>query len=186
VLCGAGVALSAPAWAIPAAAAAVTTGVVIAATYVWDAVGRPVFSVDEMGNPVAVTGYASETAELSEASSVGFETSYDVPTTEQALQASASDKPATGKRPSGYRKGVTEEVRAKNGGKCVYCGADADTNDHKIPWKELKEGVGTRAEELDRYNDVDNLDPACRSCNSRRGAQPQEEYRRRYGGSMPD
>ena len=80
------------------------------------------------------------------------------------------NKPPTGKRPSGYRDGVTDEVRAKNDGKCVYCGADADTNDHVRPWKEIKEGAGSRGEEIDRFNDVDNMLPACRSCNSSKGA----------------
>ena len=63
VLCSVGLTLTAPAWAVPAAAAAVTAGVVIGASYAWDAAGRPLFSVDEMGNPVAVTGYATETGD---------------------------------------------------------------------------------------------------------------------------
>ncbi|MBA3945144.1 MAG: HNH endonuclease, partial [Herpetosiphonaceae bacterium] len=80
-------------------------------------------------------------------------------------------KPPTGARPSGYRKGVTDQVQAKNNGKCIYCGEDADTNDHVRPWKEIKEGASSRSEELDRYNDVHNLEPACRSCNSSKGAR---------------
>lgn len=82
------------------------------------------------------------------------------------------NKPPTGKRPSGYRKGVTDQVRAKNNGKCVYCGGEATSNDHVKPWKEIKEGASSRGEEIDRFNDVSNLDPACIPCNSSKGAGP--------------
>lgn len=47
-------------------------------------------------------------------------------------------------------------VLAKNDGRCVYCGAPADTIDHVIP----RSKGGT--------DDPDNLVPACRDCNSRK------------------
>lgn len=50
-----------------------------------------------------------------------------------------------------------DRVLAKNGGRCVYCGDPADTIDHVIP----KSKGGT--------DDLDNLVPACRDCNSRKG-----------------
>ena len=55
---------------------------------------------------------------------------------------------------------TAEEWRARlaeYGGECVYCGGTADTRDHVIP---LSRG-GT--------NSIDNIVPACRSCNARKG-----------------
>lgn len=48
-------------------------------------------------------------------------------------------------------------VLTKNDGRCVYCGDPADTIDHVIP----RSKGGT--------DDLDNLVPACRDCNSRKG-----------------
>lgn len=78
-------------------------------------------------------------------------------------------KPATGNRTK-YWKGVTEQVRKKNNGVCVICGEPATTNDHIVPWKFWKMGSQSRGEEIDRFNDINNMQPMCRSCNSRKGA----------------
>jgi 5-methylcytosine-specific restriction endonuclease McrA len=47
---------------------------------------------------------------------------------------------------------------AEYGGRCAYCPSPADTRDHVIP---LAEG-GT--------DEIDNIVPACRPCNSRKGS----------------
>lgn len=55
---------------------------------------------------------------------------------------------------------VRENVLLRDGGRCVYCGADEDLSmDHVIPIS--KEGADTSR----------NLVTACRSCNSRKGAR---------------
>jgi RHS repeat-associated protein len=86
-------------------------------------------------------------------------------------RGSAYNRPPTGKRPKNYRTGVTEKVRAKNNGKCIYCGEDADTNDHVKPWEDIKQGASSRGEEIDHYNDTENMEPACGSCNSSKGVR---------------
>jgi 5-methylcytosine-specific restriction endonuclease McrA len=52
------------------------------------------------------------------------------------------------------------------GGKCYYCGAVADTIDHRIPI--CRGGTNLPA----------NLVPACRSCNSRKRHRTESEWRR--------
>lgn len=55
---------------------------------------------------------------------------------------------------------VRTDVLSRDGGRCVYCGADEDLSmDHVIPIS--KEGADT----------LRNLVTACRSCNSRKGAR---------------
>lgn len=48
---------------------------------------------------------------------------------------------------------------------CWYCGGEADTWDHIVP------------RSLDGTDDVENLAPCCRSCNSRKGAKPLYKFR---------
>lgn len=56
-------------------------------------------------------------------------------------------------------------VLERCGDRCYYCGAVGDlTVDHKVP---LARGGS---------NHIDNLVPACRSCNSRKGTQDELEY----------
>lgn len=63
------------------------------------------------------------------------------------------------------RKAVKSQVLAKWGHVCVYCEKkEADTFDHLIP---LSRGGHTL---------YDNLVPACRSCNSRKGDRLPEEF----------
>lgn len=57
--------------------------------------------------------------------------------------------------PRGYRKNRAELLADQPD--CVYCGNPADTADHLTPRVE----GGT--------HDIDNLAPACATCNSRRG-----------------
>jgi 5-methylcytosine-specific restriction endonuclease McrA len=52
----------------------------------------------------------------------------------------------------------------KYNGLCIYCGNEAKTIDHLIP---LSRGGS---------NGVENLAPACLSCNSSKGAKTYEEY----------
>jgi len=50
------------------------------------------------------------------------------------------------------------------GGYCAYCPAPADTKDHDVP---LARGGS---------NGIDNIVPACRSCNSRKGTRTGDEW----------
>lgn len=60
---------------------------------------------------------------------------------------------------------VVFEVFRKKGGKCYYCGEDAETLDHFIP--RAKGGPNT----------IDNYIPACRKCNGLKKAFDIETFR---------
>jgi hypothetical protein len=65
---------------------------------------------------------------------------------------------------------ISDDVYARDGGRCVYCGAeDRLSLDHVIPWSRGGE------------NAVDNLAVACRPCNSSKGARTPEEWRAAQG-----
>ena len=67
-----------------------------------------------------------------------------------------------------YSKRRLELVFNKTGGRCAYCGkvlSDDATIDHIIP---RSKGGG---------NNLDNLLPSCRSCNTSKGVKSLEEFR---------
>jgi 5-methylcytosine-specific restriction endonuclease McrA len=66
-------------------------------------------------------------------------------------------------------KSILPEVLAKTGGVCIYCGGIARTPDHFTPL-----AVAGRA-----GNVIENLVPACRSCNLHKNALMPEAYRRK-------
>jgi hypothetical protein len=70
----------------------------------------------------------------------------------------------------GYRRTLVKVedfvALAEKGTECVYCGRPADTYDHVLP---ISRG-GT--------SEVANVVPACRRCNSAKGARTPEEWRR--------
>lgn len=58
-----------------------------------------------------------------------------------------------------------DQLKQEHGGLCFYCGGSADTIDHVIP---LSRGG---------QDPIDNLVPACRSCNSSKGQKLVAEWR---------
>jgi len=58
--------------------------------------------------------------------------------------------------PGAYTAKQWADLLASYHGKCVYCGAEAKTMDHIVPL--TKDGT----------NDIENIVPACKSCNSRK------------------
>lgn len=77
------------------------------------------------------------------------------------LVESASRCPACAPPPRKLRgrpwRRMREEVFAAKGRTCVYCGGFADEVDHVVPVK------------IGGVDAIDNLVPACRSCNRRKG-----------------
>lgn len=53
-----------------------------------------------------------------------------------------------------------DEIRLSYGGRCVYCGKPAVSQDHIVPM--IRGGT----------HSADNVVPACISCNSSKGAKP--------------
>jgi RHS repeat-associated protein len=77
------------------------------------------------------------------------------------------DEPPTGKRPSFTAENSQQNVRDRSGGECIYCeSTEKLRRDHVEPWDTLKEGAESRGEEIDRYNDPENIRSACEPCNS--------------------
>lgn len=85
---------------------------------------------------------------------------------ERHLKASAEN--AGPKQKTTYPKewaATRAKVFALKGSQCFYCGADASHVDHKTP----RARGGT--------NDIENLVPACASCNIAKGMMTVEEWR---------
>jgi len=100
------------------------------------------------------------------------------------LEASAKDKPPSGQRPRNWRKGTRPTVENRNlensGGvlTCEICGrpieGGMDLDHFPTPWKyRPQEQFNSRKDELDWYNDTDNLRCSHPSCNRRGGAWDQ-------------
>ena len=61
------------------------------------------------------------------------------------------------------------KIWCKTNGNCWYCG------------KDLSDGNFLIEHQNSRANDIENLVPSCKSCNSRKGQKTVEEYRKRLG-----
>lgn len=59
---------------------------------------------------------------------------------------------------------MTVDLFAVKGSACVYCGVEANSVDHVIP------------RSLGGPSTIDNLVPACRECNTRKGDMPLEGF----------
>lgn len=74
-----------------------------------------------------------------------------------------------------------EEIYAKYGGKCAYCGQDIALKqmqvDHIIPKRRWGYGVYLDKPSYD-VNDIQNLNPACAVCNRWKTVYFLEEFRR--------
>ena len=72
---------------------------------------------------------------------------------------------------------LREQVRQRQGRKCIYCGVTLNrTNfqvDHVFPV------------EFGGSNEESNLQATCGSCNSRKGVQTDKEFRERYAAVLP-
>jgi 5-methylcytosine-specific restriction endonuclease McrA len=70
------------------------------------------------------------------------------------------------------------KVHAKYGGRCAYCGDLLHIKcmqiDHIEP---IRRGLMQLPEEIERLSQIDNLNPACASCNHRKRTHPLEEFR---------
>lgn len=71
------------------------------------------------------------------------------------------------KRGQVYDPDTLEWIKSLGGSECTYCGAEAETIDHKLP--RSKGGTNHR----------ENLTPACHRCNRRKGAMSVEDFLRR-------
>lgn len=65
---------------------------------------------------------------------------------------------------------LREQVRARDGDNCRYCG-------HEVIWTDRRSPLGGTYDHLDPYgeNSIENLVVACRGCNSQKGRRTPEE-----------
>jgi hypothetical protein len=83
------------------------------------------------------------------------------------MSAGIKGGPPTGKRPT-FRPKVKQEI-LDGDEYCSYCWSkDNGTIDHVDPWSKIKMNAKTRQEEIDIYNDLDDLVRACKTCNSKK------------------
>jgi hypothetical protein len=84
------------------------------------------------------------------------------------------------------KKELREQVYQKYGGRCAYCGQEITIRrmqvDHVIPKRHYSEQHGcliVKCRLFTEYglNDIQNLNPACHSCNNRKSTHPLEEFR---------
>jgi hypothetical protein len=67
-------------------------------------------------------------------------------------------------------KKIRQIVYDKCGGHCAYCGKEIDCKDMQVDHVHPKHKGGS--------DDIDNLMPACRACNFRKGTLSVEHFRR--------
>jgi hypothetical protein len=76
-------------------------------------------------------------------------------------------EPPTGRRGSFSRTTKDELDQQYDGVPCPLCGNKSSSmdTDHIVPYSKTKLGAASRGEEIDRYNDVNNLARICPACN---------------------
>lgn len=75
-----------------------------------------------------------------------------------------------------------QKVLDKYGGKCAYCGCELTLKtmqvDHLIPQVDIKIDFARGKSNLDKLTNIDNLMPACQSCNNYKSNGSLEEMRK--------
>lgn len=73
---------------------------------------------------------------------------------------------------------MRNQVHQKYGGRCAYCGEPLHIKcmqiDHIEP---IRRGLMQLPEEIERLSHINNLNPACASCNHRKRTHSLEEFR---------
>lgn len=73
---------------------------------------------------------------------------------------------------------MRQQVHAKYGGKCAYCGTAIILPQMQVDHIEpIRRGLMQLPEEIERLSHIDNLNPACAACNNRKRTHPLEEFR---------
>lgn len=77
-----------------------------------------------------------------------------------------------------FTKKIREQIHAKYGGKCAYCGKDIEYKQMQLDHIHCQNRfVNGETKGILDINNIDNLNPSCRRCNFRKSTFTVEQFR---------